>query len=55
MALLLTLFAGAAPTDEVYKLGPDSLAQAGVPQGRVRAWTRLPSEAYPGTLHDYCV
>lgn len=52
---LLLPFAGAAPTDDVYKLGPDSLTQAGVPLGRVSAWTRLPSEAYPGTLHDYCV
>lgn len=47
--------AGAAPTDDVYKLGPDSLVQPGVPQGKVTAWAQLPSEAYPGTLHDYCV
>jgi enterochelin esterase family protein len=55
MAWLVAPFAWAAPTDDVYKLGPDSLAQAGVPQGQVTGWTRLPSEAYPGTLHDYCV
>lgn len=48
-------FASAAPTDDVYKLGPDSLPQPGVPQGKVTDWARLPSEAYPGTLHDYCV
>lgn len=47
--------APAAPLDDVYKLGPDSMVQPGVPQGTVTAWARLPSEAYPGTLHDYCV
>src|SRR3954468_2470890 len=46
---------GAAPLDDVYHLGPDSLPQPGVPQGQVTAWTKLPSQAYPGTLHDYCV
>ncbi len=45
----------AAPTDDVYKLGPDSLAQEGVPKGTIGPWIKLPSEAYPGTLHDYCV
>jgi enterochelin esterase family protein len=50
-----SLPAVAAPTDDVYKLGPDSLPQPGVPQGKVTAWTKLPSAAYPGTLHDYCV
>src|SRR5215217_7381814 len=44
-----------APTDDVYKLGPDSLPQEGVPQGKVTEWAQLSSEAYPGTLHDYCV
>ncbi|MBC7368699.1 MAG: esterase family protein [Undibacterium sp.] len=48
-------FLTAAPLDDVYKLGPDSQAQPGVPQGKVTGWTKLPSEAYPGTLHDYCV
>ena len=52
---LLAPAALAAPTDDVYKLGPDSLVQPGVPQGKVTGWTKLPSEAYPGTLHDYCV
>jgi enterochelin esterase-like enzyme len=45
----------AAPTDDVYKLGPDSEQQPGVPQGKITAWEKLPSQAYPGTLHDYCV
>ena len=52
---LLAPAALAAPTDDVYKLGPDSLVQPGVPQGKVTGWTKLPSDAYPGTLHDYCV
>lgn len=45
----------AAPIDEVYRHGPDSQPQEGVPQGKVTEWAQLPSEAYPGTLHDYCV
>ncbi len=45
----------AAPTDDVYKHGPDSLPQPGVPQGKISDWMKLPSAAYPGTLHDYCV
>ena len=45
----------AAPTDDVYRLGPDSEPHPGVPQGKVSEWSKLPSEAYPGTLHDYCV
>lgn len=45
----------AAPTDDVYRLGPDSEPHAGVPQGKVSAWTQLPSVAYAGTLHDYCI
>jgi enterochelin esterase family protein len=47
--------AHSAPTDDVYHLGPDSLPQPGVPQGKVTPWAQLPSQAYPGTLHDYCV
>src|SRR5688572_2627203 len=55
LAVIALTAAFAAPTDDVYKLGPDSLPQAGVPQGKVGEWAQLPSEAYPGTLHDYCV
>lgn len=54
LAIAVSL-ASAAPIDEVYKLGPDSMPQPGVPQGTVTPWAKLPSEAYPGTLHDYCV
>jgi len=45
----------AAPEDDAYQPGPDSEAHAGVPEGRVTAWEQLPSQAYPGTLHDFCV
>lgn len=60
-AALLAAFAftvgsiSAAPLDDVYKLGPDSEAQPNVPHGTLTPWVQLPSEAYPGTLHDYCV
>ena len=56
--VLLVLAAGrpaAAQTDALYHLGPDSVPQPGVPQGTVTAWEKLPSQAYPGTLHDFCV
>ena len=38
-----------------YRLGPDSLAQEGVPRGEVRGPFTLPSQAYPGTQHTYWV
>jgi enterochelin esterase-like enzyme len=53
--LCLAVSLPAAPTDDVYKLGPDSTPQEGVPQGKVTDWEQLPSAAYPGTLHDFCV
>ena len=54
-ALIPVAAATAAPFDDFYHPGPDSLRQPGVPQGKVTTWARLPSAAYPGTLHDYCV
>jgi enterochelin esterase family protein len=45
----------AAGEDDYYKLGPDSLVQEKVPQGRIVGPTTLPSEAYPGTQHTYWV
>jgi predicted alpha/beta superfamily hydrolase len=45
----------AASIDTIYLLGPDSEEHPGVPQGKVTGWETLPSEAYPGTLHDFCV
>ena len=38
-----------------YQIGPDSLAQDGVPKGEVRGPFVLPSQAYPGTQHTYWV
>jgi enterochelin esterase-like enzyme len=55
LALIAIGWANAAPTDDLYQLGPDSAQHAGVPAGKVSEWTKLPSEAYPGTLHDYCI
>ncbi len=55
LALAILSTASAAPVDDIYKLGPDSQPQAGVPMGKVTEWSELPSQAYPGTLHDYCV
>lgn len=47
--------APAVNTDMYYKLGPDSMVQDGVPKGVIKGPFQLPSEAYPGTLHDYSV
>jgi enterochelin esterase-like enzyme len=41
--------------DSHYRLGPDSLAQEGVPRGEIHGPFALPSEAYPGTQHTYWV
>src|ERR1043166_7195562 len=41
--------------DSQYHLGPDSLAQEGVPKGELRGPYTLPSKAYPGTQHTYWV
>lgn len=52
---LLAAAQAATALDNVYRLGPDSESHADVPHGTVGPWQQLPSEAYPGTLHDYCV
>lgn len=41
--------------DAHYKLGPDSLEQEGVPQGKISGPHVIPSQAYPGTQHSYWV
>jgi enterochelin esterase family protein len=41
--------------DVHYRLGPDSLAQDGVPKGEIRGPFTLPSEVFPGTKHTYWV
>jgi len=48
-------FASAQSFDDLYQLGPDSQPQPGVPHGTVTPWEKLPSQAYPATLHDFCV
>jgi enterochelin esterase-like enzyme len=41
--------------DDFYKLGPDSLAQEGVPKGAITEAQVLPCQAYPGTQHTFWV
>src|SRR4051812_23710497 len=41
--------------DDFYKLGPDSLVQDSVPQGKIVGPTTLPSNVFPGTQHTYWV
>lgn len=41
--------------DAFYKLGPDSIAQEGVPKGEIRGPYVLPSKVYEGTQHTYWV
>jgi enterochelin esterase family protein len=57
LGILVTTLANAiaAPTDDVYRLGPDSLAQPGVPQGKVSGPHSLPSKVYPDTTRSYWV
>src|SRR5471032_3361782 len=38
-----------------YRLGPDSMAQEGVPKGEIRGTFTLPSKVYAGTQHTYWV
>jgi enterochelin esterase family protein len=41
--------------DSLYKLGPDSLEQEGVPRGKIEGPFTLPCKVYPGTSHTYWV
>src|SRR5262245_2452891 len=41
--------------DSLYKLGPDSLEQEGVPRGKIVGPLTLPCQVYPGTAHTYWV
>ncbi len=45
----------AAPTDDVYHLGPDSAPHDGVPQGRVIGPLTLASKVFPNTTRHYWV
>src|SRR3954471_21055650 len=53
--LFVTTTLLAAGEDDFYKLGPDSLLQEKVPQGRIVGPTTLPSEVFAGTQHTYWV
>ena len=54
--LCVSLTVPAAPTDDVYKLGPDSEPQPGVPQGKVHGPLTLESKSvYPGTTRNYWI
>jgi enterochelin esterase-like enzyme len=58
MCLLATVVrhTTAAPTDDVYRLGPDSQPQEGVPQGKVIGPLTLESKiVYPNTTRNYWV
>jgi enterochelin esterase family protein len=55
LALLIASITQAAPTDDVYKLGPDSLPQPNVPQGKVVGALTLASNVYPDTTRNYWV
>lgn len=41
--------------DSQYRLGPDSMAQEGVPKGEIKGPFVIQSQAYPGTQHTYWV
>jgi enterochelin esterase family protein len=41
--------------DAFYELGPDSLIRRGVPKGQIAGPFKLPTQAFPGTDHDYWV
>lgn len=45
----------AAPTDEVYRLGPDSLPQEGVPKGKVIGPLTLASQVFTNTTRNYWI
>jgi enterochelin esterase family protein len=55
IVMSLTRLVLAAGMDDFYRLGPDSLVQDKVPQGRVIGPTTLPSEVFPGTQHTFWV
>jgi len=44
-----------ADVNQFYEFSPDSLAKVGVPKGAITGPFKIPSQAYPGTLHDYWI
>src|SRR5260221_1531563 len=55
LAAATALYAQDPNPDAFYKLGPDSLAQDGVPKGEIRGPFTLPSAVFPGTQHTYWI
>ena len=55
VALMATEALAQREEDKFYKLGPDSLVQEGVPQGKLVGPHTLPCEVFPGTQHTYWV
>jgi enterochelin esterase-like enzyme len=41
--------------EKSYTLGPDSMKQPGVPEGKIRKYTLADCTVYPGNSHDYWV
>src|SRR5436309_7041250 len=52
--LMLVGAAAVLVADDVYKLGPDSMPQEGVPHGEVSKY-KWESKIFPGTVRDYWV
>ncbi|MDZ4850717.1 MAG: alpha/beta hydrolase-fold protein [Pirellulaceae bacterium] len=53
---LICVTAFAAPPDDQYELGPDSMARAaGVPVGKVEQLTMSDSKIFPGTTRDWWI
>src|SRR5512140_1287387 len=57
LAILLAVPSGllAAPTDDVYNLGPDSQPHDGVPKGKVVGPLTLPSQVFTNTTRHYWI
>lgn len=53
--LLLPFFGMLAKAADDYKLGPDSLKQPGVPEGKVIQMPDWKSEVFPGTVRDWWI
>ncbi|HET6249293.1 MAG TPA: alpha/beta hydrolase-fold protein [Tepidisphaeraceae bacterium] len=55
LSILIPAILNAAPTDDAYKLGPDSEQHAGVPEGKIVGPLVLASQVYPDTTRNYWV
>jgi enterochelin esterase-like enzyme len=51
----LFVFVAVAAAQDNYKLGPDSLKQAGVPEGKVTQMPAWKSDIFPGTVRDWWI